>query len=227
MGPVRDTLRQKRRRGRPRIDGDIEQAIRRLAFDGWTPAQIHRQLSLTPAFQGRVPTARTVQRVVARYGARDTGEPWSIAEADPDDAALVLPVLAEAVCRSGGHWSRFSQGLADWVVRVRRAAPDIPPAWALEVAVSCFSHERHAEPLDGLTHMLAFAPWQGQEQRDRYIETMGKVHPDWFALLDKHHGEWLISLSHEGLRDPDAVGIIIALDMMDREREETGKEGIP
>jgi hypothetical protein len=51
---------------------------------------------------------RTVERAAAKVVLLDTSGWWTLADADPDDAALILPVLAEAAEMSGGRWQRFS-----------------------------------------------------------------------------------------------------------------------
>jgi hypothetical protein len=156
---------KKLRKGGSRIDGDIADQIMRLARDNWTPAQIYRELERLQREEGRfkgraLPVLRTVERYVAKILPPEAGARWSMADADPEDAALVLPVLGEAILQSKGHWRRFGVELARWIIKVRRAAPDIPPLWALYVAEAYRANEQLDEALESLDQMLALAPWR-------------------------------------------------------------------
>jgi len=210
----------RKRTGRPRVEGDVEDEIRRLALMNWTAAQISRELEKRPDFVGRVPQDRTMRRAVRWYRPDDTSGWWSVAEADPEDAALVLPVLAEGIERSGGWWQRFSKDLAGWIVKVRLAAPDMPPVWALQVAFSYWSHGRHDEPSDNLDTMLAFAPWRDQSHLRRYLLAVKMFHPDWFELFDVDGAVPRIRLARGVPWKPDAAALIVALDCVDIQQEE-------
>lgn len=212
------------RKIRRRIDGDIEREITRLArYEGWTPAQIHRELNRRENCKGRVPELRTVQRIVAPIVSKESSV-WLLADADPDDAALVLPVLAELIRHTQGRVSRLPQEIAEWIVRLRRAAPDMPVAWSLEVAFTCSDHARRDEPLDGITEMLAFAPWRSAQERERYLKLMIKWHPEWFSVLEPDDplpwGYFLGGLSWDALRDPNAAGLLAMFEAIEREDKE-------
>ena len=213
-----------KRTGRPRIDGDVEREIKRLALnDGWTAAQIHRELERRQELQGRVPVLRTVQRIVAPLVSRDPSRWWNLAEADPDDAALVLPVLSELMERTQGHLPRVTKDLAGWIARLARAAPDMPVAWSLEVAFTCWDLERREKSLDGITEMLAFAPWRSGKEKERYVKRMIKWHPGWFDVLDADDpmpwGYFVGRLTRDGLRDPNAAGLLAMFGAIEREDE--------
>ena len=202
-----------------RIDGDIEAEIRRLAVREWAATQIHRELERRSDFKGRVPSLRTVQRIADDY-AKDTTW-WSLADADPDDAALILPVLAELMEQSQGHVSRLYKGLADWIVRIRRAAPDMPVTWSLEVTLTCWEYARRDESLAGVVEMLAFAPWRGKRQRNHYIKRMVKWHSEWFSVLEPDDafpwGEFMGQLTKDAMRDPNAAGVITMFEATERQ----------
>jgi hypothetical protein len=149
----------------------------------FTPTQIYRLLKDNEKLlKGHdLPVLRTVQRIHRKAVPPDPSGPWSLADAevDPDDAALVLPVLAEVIERSGGRWQQFSKDLAGWIVKVRVAAPDIPPRWAFTVAQSYQAGEKHKEAVDGLDQMLGFAPWRDKAHVRRYFLAVKMLHPEW------------------------------------------------
>jgi len=231
-----------KRPGRPRMDGDIEEEVQRLARLNRTAAQILRELGKRPEFKGRLPQERTMRRAVRWYRPDDTSGWWSVAEADPEDAALVLPVLAGGIERGGGWWQRFSKDLAGWIVKVRVAAPDIPPLWAFRVAQEYSWRESREEPTDSLDTMLAFAPWHDESQLHRYLRAVERAHRDWFAIFDLTwaggdttvkiralRGEpvervrplpgALISLAYGVAWRPEAAGLMTALECWELQRE--------
>lgn len=205
---------KKPRKGRPRIDGLVEQAIYKYARAGWKPAQILHELERLQKeegkFKGRIlPKLRTFERVAARAVPPNTSGWWNLADenTNPDDAALVLPVLAEAAEMSGGRWQRFGKDLAAWVVKVRVAAPDIPPLWAFSVAQAYRSRQKDGEAVAALDQMLGFAPWQGKAQYHRYLRATRMLHPDWFdQFKEGENGEPAFSLSYK----PVVEGVLIA-----------------
>lgn len=182
-----------KRRGRPRIDGDVEFEIKRLAHRGWTPAQIHRELERRPKFRGRVPVNRTVQRAVARLkpppDEGDEGEEWSLADADPAEAALVLPALAEVLeflagDITGAPRPYFPKKQAAWIAHLRTAAPDMPGLWAFFMAMDYWVFSLAGEPMDALDELVAFAPWRDDAHYRRYFRSVQAVHPNWFEYID-------------------------------------------
>lgn len=168
-----------KRLGRPRIGGDIEAEIKRLSYLGWTPAQIHQELKRRPQFEGRYPVARTVRRIVAGLMPQDTSGWWSLADADGDDAAAILPVLAGVIERTTGRISRLTKAQAACVLKIRHIAPDLSPWWAFRLAISYRVRVHREQPTADLDELLAFAPWRGREHFDRFFRVVKLVHPDW------------------------------------------------
>ena len=207
-GDNRPTRRQKGGRGQ-RTPLEIEAAIRGYARDNFTPTQIYRLLEANKKLlKGhKLPDLRTVQRIHRKAMPPDTSGPWSLADADPDDAALVLPVLAAAIERSGGRWQRFTQDLAGWIVKVRVAAPDMPPLWAFSVAQAYQAGQKHKEAVDGLDQMLAFAPWRDKVHFRRYVQAVNMLHPEWFTHFEiAENGEPAFTMSVI----PDAESFMMA-----------------
>src|SRR5262245_43915327 len=79
------------------IDGDVQDAIQRLAVEkpAWSPAQIMRELE-RQGLPG-LPSLRTFQNHVRRVRPTDPSGPWSLAGAIGDEAAIVLEVLAGVI----------------------------------------------------------------------------------------------------------------------------------
>lgn len=203
--------RPRKRAGRPRIDSRVRAAIRQLCDSpktSWvSPVDIHRLLKGRADCKDRVPSLRSVQREVSKCRPPETGW-WSLADgdADPDDAALVLPVLAETIEASGERWQRFGKDLAGWIVKVRVAAPDIPPLWAFSIATA-YRGQKDADSAAGLDQLLAFAPWRGRTEFHRYLRAAFMLHPDWFDHFEvAENGEPTFSLSYK----PAVEGILIA-----------------
>src|SRR3972149_710402 len=96
-----------------RIDADILATINYDAVRGMTPSQIQRELARDMALRGRMPTLRTIQRIVADTIGRDDSGEWHLAPEGPDPAA-VLWVLAASlragwegpISEAGGGWPR-------------------------------------------------------------------------------------------------------------------------
>ena len=119
--------RKRRRRGRstPR---DVELWIEERAAAGDSGPEIHRKMQDEEGFRGRIPSLRTVQNIRTAL-VKDPTEPWTLGEADdPDDAQYVLAALAEVVSQSAGRQRQITNAEAEWIIRLRLAAPDIP-AW--------------------------------------------------------------------------------------------------
>jgi len=146
----------------------VVEAIEERAREGYTPAQIERELSQMPQYATRLPTIRTIQRIVADV--KDVSPEWSIATADPADLPLVVGVLPELVEQTGGRRLAFTTSEAAWVARVRRAAPDLAAKWALWLAAYKYlTRDQKKEPTTDLDLLLAFAPWRDDASFQRFV----------------------------------------------------------
>lgn len=117
---------------RRQADPDVLAAISELVLAGWRPPAIERQLA--PRFGDRLPSRRTLYSIVAELHP-PTGPGWSIATADPEDAVLILPVLAAVTRNSEGRMGHFTEATAGWIARIRRVAPSLEPIAAYRWAV--------------------------------------------------------------------------------------------
>lgn len=119
-----------------RTEPDVIHRIQELAGSGYTGAAIERLLSVDPDYADRLPAIRTIQGIIRESGRSE--EWWSVADASPDEARLVLPVLrwrarqlrsldAAYRERHGGPPLtgpvRLANGLAIWIAKVRAIAP--------------------------------------------------------------------------------------------------------
>ena len=129
---------------------DIEAQLHQMTRDGRLPSG------------ATVPNLRTIQRIVAEHRPPDPTMAWRVADASGEDAALILPVLAHVVSLTEGRETEITQAAATWVLRLRRAVPDlaIPPLWHL--VRRYISREASKKPATDLDLLLAFAPWRSE-----------------------------------------------------------------
>jgi hypothetical protein len=160
------------KRRRPRIDGDVQAAIDALALKDWGATQIHKHLERQPDFRGRVPTPRTIQRRVSELTPRDSTGAWRAQEADPDNARLVLDVVAAVVVETMGEKTQFTKAEADRVLWVRKTAPSISPWEAWLIARLYMARDSGGEETTDLDSVLAFEPWQESRRGRQYFEAV-------------------------------------------------------
>ena len=203
------------RKRRRRIAGHVEQAIRELALRGFSTAQIATELERRD--ENDVPDARTIRSIAAEV-ISDPSDSWTLREADPESAELVMPVLRAVIEQTDGRRERVTVAQAAWIAKLRRAAPDLLP-WSTYVLASFYTnHERLGQPTDHLDKLVAFAPWRGAAERDRYVRATPQVRLEFLAvvpdLLDDPKspirfqpsgpGEWKITSSATSKRERKA-----------------------
>jgi len=214
MGQEQTSFGQNRRRaGRPRIPRDIEIAIEGFAAEGYTPPQILEALQRKADFKGRaLPVIKTIKRIIEREGlAADASEWWSLAAADPDDAATILPVLATVIERTAGRVPSLTKAQADWVLKIRCIAPDLSPWSAFRLAISYRVRVHREEPTADLDELLAFTPWRSREHLERFLRVVNSAHPDWIQTT----GGW-VKL---------AQVIILAMEMQKGAEDDSKRQG--
>ena len=138
-----------------------------------TPAQIHAELERMRGGDAGM-SLRTVQRMVEELGTDDSGD-WSFATATPDEAELVTPVLADVVEASLGETRRLTRRMAEAVVRVRRAAPELADL-RLVYTLARMSLGGRARDVE---QYIAFAPWADGGQRYLEAYRMGWIDHHW------------------------------------------------
>lgn len=117
-----------------RTDPDVLAFVRELASKGYAPRRIFDRLGQTDRFSGRTPSLRTLYALIGEM-TPTPGPGWRMAAADPDDAALILPVLGAVTRNSDGRIGHFTDATAGWIARIRRVAPMLEPIAAYRWAV--------------------------------------------------------------------------------------------
>jgi len=152
-------------------DIDVQWRVMELApFFG--PAQIHRKLfPYGPESPGYI-SEKTVQRMVRELRPPDTSGAWAFMGADPEDAELILDVACYVFIYSEGRvW--LTQGTADFVLRVRRAAPSLPTRWAWWLAHTYQLIAGDPEPdTRALDLTLGTAPWTSEDQAREWRDVL-------------------------------------------------------
>ncbi len=184
-----------------RIDADVEDEIREIALtETKTPAQIYRHLDGEKKFVDRVPSRRTVERMVRelRSSAGDTS-PWTLAAKDIDEEAarLVLRSRRALILRHEKPLHRFNISEAKWVAKISKIAPDLAPdiAWLIGKVYSSLCRrvdERGDDDfLTALDDYLAFAPWRDAEHYRLYLKAVEQgwvlPAPMWSRLVEQQN----------------------------------------
>jgi len=175
-----------------RIDGRIYEVLRELVVKGWNNgAEVHRELQrrfpTTAAEVVPIPDLRTIQRVLCDLTPSDGGSLWSLAEAEPEDAALIVPVLAAMIEDTEGRRPSITRTEARWIAKIRRidlAEPGEPLdhittyELAFEAAYAQSSEARALKAEDALLSyiegFLAFAPWRSKKREQNYYSAFEK-----------------------------------------------------
>lgn len=168
---------QQRKRGRS-IDPAVHAEIKILARGDLdiAPAAIAEHLE-RKFDKALVPSSKTIGRVVSETRYRDSSGVWTLGdkEIDADDAALILPVIA------AGPVTRQE---AQWVVRVRRAVPDLPTRAVIHVVRAYMSFEHQGQSTEALDFLLALAPWRTAKNADDSAWTDARtMTPEWLEAI--------------------------------------------
>lgn len=186
-------------RRRSRWHPDIEGALADLAAKGppgYSAAVIYGELQ--EQFKGStmpIPDERTISNRLRDLRPRDPSAPWTVRDdASSADAALIMPVLATVIAETRGQKRQLTRTEAAWLVRVRRARPDLLPWWAYRFARAYVAAELQGDndALGALDEQLALAPVQAPfdaaaiqaATQARYRDGLkeGWVRPATFAL---------------------------------------------
>lgn len=169
-----------------RVDGKLKETIEILAFRRWKAPAIHAEL-LKEFGKGRTPNLRTIQRWVNKITPEDPTGPWRLADADdPDDAALVVPVIA-TVGKEVLRWA-LTKREAEWVVRIRKAAPELPIIAVPQVVWTYMVWEQSEWPTELLDLVLSARPWRSlttREALDRALAEGGDPGQDAITLVGR------------------------------------------
>lgn len=146
-----------------RINPKVQARIERLAVEGLTPAQIERRLIDEGIHIAEQPSRRTLQRIVQAARIKDTSGAWSLADAEGDEAEVILPVLRaylNLVSLNDRARDLFlTKAEAKWIVKVRRAAPSLHVFDVYFLARAYLVRESRRQETFDLDALLAFEPW--------------------------------------------------------------------
>ena len=131
-----------------RIDPDVRRAAYEQLLLGFSPRAVLRDLRADRRFADRIPSLRTLASMKAALRPSDVGLTWTVAEADPADAVLVLPVLAELI--AVGNMTSVTRLTGSWIARLRRIAPAMP---TIDVLVFASRYQAAASAGDS-THLI-------------------------------------------------------------------------
>ena len=216
------------RRRRRNMDGDIEDEIREKIYLKWSGSQIHKHIEAKLKAEGKerfIPELRTVQRMIKDFSIIDKSGDWSIADSEPEDARLVLDVFADGIAQGYSSPNPPSKKFADWLIRVKRIAPDAPTpvVFFLSLLYSIAEEDSFIE-LKALDSYLAFTPWKEDRQYLRlYKRAVAKKWvPEvemWSVLVDE--------LFETGLIDPRFTGNADQVKEFEKDIYERSKRGTP
>jgi hypothetical protein len=152
-------------------DVDVLREIHHLVEEEFGPSQIQRELERNRAFYGRVPSLSTITRLVREAKRTDPSDPWTLPEADPEEARLVLEVLPYIIESTDGRaWP--TRDLAERLTRVRLAAPSIPPRQNYILARLYQHHEALGIDSRVLDLWLAVGAWESDSAARRFLQLL-------------------------------------------------------
>jgi hypothetical protein len=142
--------------GRRQTTPEQERAMWAGFLEGRSGSQIHREMAVKGLLFPPHPNVnvRLVQsrlREMQQMTPPDESGPWSFAESNAEEARLILPVLAAVLEQPAGDGATISRDIAAWIVRIRTAAPTLPPWHAYGYAIlyrAAAAHKQDTRELD-------------------------------------------------------------------------------
>ena len=176
---------------RRNFDGDIQDMILDRIAKNWGGAQIFRDLEifLNKENKNRAPPSiKTLQRMVRQSVIPDQSATWSLANAEVDETRSVLDILAFCIKQDIAY--SFTENEAEWIAKIRKAAPEAPDKTVYFLA---FLYRVRAEggfiDAHALDSYLAFAPWKGTVNLTEYKHAVAKGNigrvPLWSILVNE------------------------------------------
>ena len=155
------------------IDPEVQYSIEKMAIStNWTPSQIMTWLKSQPQLAGRLRSLRTIQTIVKEVRGFDKTAPWSIAEADEDEAAAILPVLAGVAEATCGNRTFLTKGEVEWINRILPCVTKLTPWDVYLVARVYMLRESRSEAAQDIDLYLAYHPWTSAEDYKRYTDAV-------------------------------------------------------
>jgi len=180
----------------------VRTEIKRLTMEeGWGPAEIHRVLKRNEELCDDVPDQRTIQRIAKEVRPPDESGVWSVLDADPEQAARVIDVVRWMIIQTEGR-TRLTRHDVTWIARVRTVAPEVPPAWALYLAMGYrILSERPNPDSRALDLALGGAPWASAEQGQMWAAACRRC-----GVVDDTVSDIIDLLESRSKIDPEAEG---------------------
>ncbi len=152
------------------MSGDVEDAITYLIVEKrWAAGQVHEHLMQEERYAGRVPSERTIRRMVEDLTPADPSGAWHLVPGVSGNAGAILDVIVHLASTSRGRTRTVTRAEADWITVITEGRPDIPvrELWLL----TRFYMIRQANGLstEALDSYLAFAPWRSGENLEEYM----------------------------------------------------------
>lgn len=129
---------------------------------GMAPREL-REVLLEEFGAANVPTIRTLQHWAGRNRPPDPSDLWSLRDSITGAAARpVLEALGELIKRAEGRPVGITRAEAAYLIRVSRAAPDMPP-WLAYTLARHYVYRKQAEmPATDIDAFLALRPWANE-----------------------------------------------------------------
>lgn len=158
------------RRTKRNVDPDIVRELEKLHGQGFQAKQVYQELTANELLRGRVPSLRTVQRMVADRTPPDESGPWQLEAAVEADSALVISVLGATLEASQGRTRQITKAEALWITAIHEAAPSLPASDHLLRFARIYIGRRgfNKSTLD-LDAFLAYRPWERAWQHHAYV----------------------------------------------------------
>jgi hypothetical protein len=171
---------------RPRVQGQVKDFLQDRHSMGWTAAQAHEEL--LRLIEKRATAGKSAWRCWTKWGAAraaDTSGHWTLADSTPEEARLVLDVLAAVIKGTQGRIHSVTKHEAAQLPRLAAAAPALGPFEWWRLAREYLARAAHQQATADLDGCLAFAPWRSPTDRERYE---GAVAAGWVPLAPS----WLV-----------------------------------
>lgn len=172
------------------IAPDVLERIVELGIGrGIAGTEVHRRLQDDQRYTARLPSLRTVQDIIRQHTPRATSAAWVLADVDeptdmtdtgPDEIPFVMDVLAAVIAITSGRQNTISLAEVKWVVKLHRAAPDLPRWGVYRLARRYLLCQERNEFTADLDAFLAFAPWRSQKRWELYLRG---VRDAWFKEM--------------------------------------------
>jgi hypothetical protein len=153
-------------------DGPLVRRVFNLALDGWSAAEIERELNRLvesgSLVLDRVPTLRTVERWVKDVRPNHSSGRWRLDVSDGEDAAFLLAVRVAVMDVTDGRVRDLSVASVAWLRVILAVAPDLEPTAAYRLARLYQSRVERKQDTGNLDAWLAFGPWRSPQAAAAY-----------------------------------------------------------